>query len=127
MSHEAIKSVVNEVAVSKVLDHPNILKILIAYHDDQHIYIVQENFVPMGLIDVLTQHKRLKEMHVTLIMEQVMKVIAYCHSENLVHCDIRPENIFISHREGRHFDVKIGNFGNAVLLSPGRKLSDYRL
>ena len=41
---------------------------------------------------------------------QLVKVLAYIHEQGLAHCDLKPENIFMS-KEG---NIKVGDFGLAT-------------
>ena len=47
--------------------------------------------------------------------------VEYLHDRHIVHMDIKPENIMCTEREGT--TVKIVDFGTALLLSPGHRVT----
>jgi len=100
-----------EVAVMKALVHPNIVR----YHSASRW--LSDTYIAMEYIDGcdLSQITSCKGEHdvpesvVATVMREVLKGIAYMHDQHYAHCDIKPENIFLS-RDG---EVKIGDFGVA--------------
>jgi serine/threonine-protein kinase GIN4 len=44
-------------------------------------------------------------------MLQVVKALLYCHTQGILHRDIRPENIMINHKN----EVKLIDFGFSTL------------
>ena len=40
----------------------------------------------------------------------MLDAIAYMHSNNIIHCDLKPENIMCTSSQGK-FDIKITDFG----------------
>jgi len=49
------------------------------------------------------------------ICGQVASVLAALHNAEIVHCDIKPENVFLIQRDGRDNFVKLIDFGVAIL------------
>jgi len=46
-----------------------------------------------------------------------MSAIAYCHQNNVVHRDVKLDNILLSvDHEGKVFDVKLADFGKAMRI-----------
>jgi len=51
------------------------------------------------------------------VFHQCMSAIAYCHQNNVVHRDVKLDNILLSvDHEGKVFDVKLADFGKAMRI-----------
>lgn len=51
------------------------------------------------------------------VFHQAMAAIAYCHQNNVVHRDVKLDNILLSvDHEGKVFDVKLADFGKAMFI-----------
>ena len=100
-----------EVAVMRALDHPNIVRSFTASRCLTHFFLAIE-YMDGG---DLNQYKFRRESSnvpedlVGIVMREVLKGLAYMHERNYAHCDIKPENIFLS----KNGNVKIGDFGLA--------------
>ena len=75
------------------VDHPNIVKILEAYRDDQHLHIVMEQCKGQELFDFVLSKQKLNEQETVVIVAEILKTLKYLHNWNLVHRDLKPENI----------------------------------
>lgn len=93
------------------LTHPNLLKYIGLKEDEKGIYIAFEftAALPMNraLLDAVLHINTAPESK--RIMNQLMDVVAYLHSQNICHLNIRPENIFIT--KSAH-DVLLANPAN---------------
>lgn len=91
--------------------HPNLLNYISLQKDEQGWYITFEYIpaVPLNraLLDGVLQINTVAESK--RIMNQLMNAVAYLHSRNICHLDIRPENIFITKRT---HDVLLANLAN---------------
>jgi len=54
--------------------------------------------------------KNLETARVRLYQYQLLRGLAYMHGSGIMHCDIKPQNIFI---QGKTHTLKIGDFGTA--------------
>ena len=93
------------------LNHPNILAVYDVGHD-QAPYLVSE------LLEGQTVSERLREGKLAIskavdIARQTASGLAAAHSKGITHCDIKPENLFLT-KDGR---VKILDFGLAKVTS----------
>ena len=53
-------------------------------------------------------------------MNQLFKVITYCHLQNIIHRDLNPENIMIKGREKDScLQIKLIYFGTAKISEKG--------
>lgn len=123
---DSCKKLLNEVTILKEFDHPNLVKILDLFQDDDSVYIVEELFHGKELLDLIEKKHMLNEAFVCNIVNQVLQALAYCHGQNVIHRDVRPENILIEEgTKGLVFmdtslvRVKLVNFGCATTINPG--------
>ena len=97
------------------LDHPNIVRYLNKGNDSEGIYILTEYVDGLTLTDFREKypHYFQKEVNIRKILSQLVSALAYLHSHQIVHLDIKPENILIT------------NNGNSVkLIDLGLSYSD---
>lgn len=117
------KTVLNEVDILKTLDHPNILKIFEYFEDDKNYYIVMEFCSEGDLFDELERVKYLDEKNTANIIAQILAGLAYIHNRQIVHRDIKLENILICNKE-KEIHIKIIDF-NIATFYKGKKLSKF--
>ena len=109
--------IINEIEILKNLNHPNIVKVLEFYKTDQAYYIVSEYCNGGELFNKAESH--LSERQICVIFKQILSGLYYLHSKNIVHRDLKLENILISDIEyvpltgEEYLDIKIIDFGNA--------------
>ncbi|ORY67280.1 uncharacterized protein BCR38DRAFT_154082 [Pseudomassariella vexata] len=112
-------SIEREVAVLKLIDHPNIMKIFDIWENRSEIYLVLEYVEQGDLFEYINIHGPLPEEETIFFFRQMISALDYCHSFNICHRDLKPENILMT-REGQ---IKIADFGMAAIQqSPNHKL-----
>ena len=55
-----------------------------------------------------------KEDNAKLIARQLFSAIAYLHENNIIHNDVRPDNLMIEKVRGNFLRIKLIDFGNAT-------------
>lgn len=81
--------------------------------------IVMEYVDGLTLHDYMDRHGTFTKEKATAIIEQVCDALSYIHSHQLIHRDLKPRNIMLTH-DGRY--VKIIDFG----LSDGTAYTDFK-
>ncbi len=131
---EAVDQFTSEADLSRLLDHPNIVKVY-------EVGVLQEvYFMAMELVDgrdlgqILRRCKQngipLPVDFAVYIAKTLADALAYAHAAKgptgkplgIVHCDVSPSNLFIS----RVGDLKLGDFGVARAkggAGPGKELT----
>lgn len=104
---------VNEVAVMRRLDHPNVVKLYDTYDDvvNDRLFIVLE-YVPNGPVmnsSKLQGAATLEKSQVKSIFVDAVAGLMYLHSQSVVHRDFKPENLLL----GGDQRAKISDFGSA--------------
>jgi len=92
VTNETLSDFRREVRLVASLDHPNILGIKDASFIDDHFVIVQQ-LGEKTLSDRL--RSRMSILTILDLTSQMIAATAYAHSENIIHCDIKPENMII--------------------------------
>jgi serine/threonine protein kinase len=95
------------------LDHPNIAKVIEAYERHRHIYLIMEYCSGDNLCE-----REFTEEQTSIVVRKILSAVAYMHDNNVVHRDIKLENIMFD-KPGENGEVKIIDFGLAT-----RYLSD---
>lgn len=108
-----------EAAILRELDHPNIIKCFEIFEDASHI-ILSEEFIKGGNLYTY-QKSKLPVSTVANIMSQLLSALVYCHERQIVHRDIKLENIFIA--PGKDIQIKLGDFGFATKMNPNEPLN----
>ncbi|CAI7593185.1 unnamed protein product [Penicillium glandicola] len=100
---------IREISLMKELDHENILALYDVVHTDEKLVIVSEymdkdlkRFMDSrgGPLDLPT---------IKTFAYQMLRGVAYCHENSILHRDLKPQNLLIS-REG---SLKLADFGLA--------------
>lgn len=97
----------SELRVLQTTSHPNVLKLYSVFFDVESIYVVSEYCENGNLLDFMGRAGSLDTKEVLRIVLQILSGLEYLHSKNIVHLDIKPENIFLDQK----FNVRIGDFG----------------
>lgn len=112
---QAIERFQREGRATAGLAHPNIVQV---YDVGQHqglSFIVMELCEGTSLRDVLRFEHHVPEARVRAIAEQLLSALDAAHSRNIVHRDVKPENIIV----GRGDRIKLMDFGIAKVLTDG--------
>ena len=108
-----VKKFQSEAQSAAGLIHPNIVNVYDVGEDRGLYFIVMELVEGITLKDYIQKKGRLTPKEVISITLQVCAGIEAAHSHQIVHRDIKPQNIIIS-REGK---VKVTDFGIAKATS----------
>lgn len=114
---EKKKLIRRELEIHQNLAHKNILKLLAWFHDEESIYLVLE-FAPGGsLYSKMNKQPKGKftEHQTAIYIAQLTSALRYMHNKNIMHHDIKPENILL----GFHGDIKLADFGYSVHSESG--------
>jgi len=80
--------------ILRVLDHPNILKLIECHEDSKNFYIVTELLEGGELFDRIVDEKYpITEKTASMYARTMLEAIKHCHDMNIIHRDIKPENL----------------------------------
>ncbi|XP_045103715.1 LOW QUALITY PROTEIN: mitogen-activated protein kinase kinase kinase kinase 4-like [Portunus trituberculatus] len=118
-------NVEREVEIMKTLNaeaaHPRLIQLYDAYDMEKEMCLVLEIVDGGELFErVINDDFVLTERACTVFVKQICEGVEFIHSKNILHLDMKPENILCLSREGNR--VKICDFGLARKYDPRKKL-----
>ncbi len=99
----------NEARAAAGLSHPHIVTVFDAGPSDTGVYIAMERLQGQDLRHLLLQGVRPGPIEAAQVVRRVADALAYAHRKGVVHCDIKPANIFMTGR----MHPKVLDFGIA--------------
>ena len=95
-TEEELDKVKDEYKILQKLDHPSILKIYQNSQDDRYIYVIMEFFKGRELFDKLKSEGPIKDERIApKILLEILHVLKYIHSKNIVYRDLKLENLLL--------------------------------
>mmetsp|Transcript_9997 Transcript_9997/g.11360 ORF Transcript_9997/g.11360 Transcript_9997/m.11360 type:complete len:331 (-) Transcript_9997:490-1482(-) len=103
-----IKAIEAEIKVLSQLDHPNIVKYYESFADEGGMYIVTELIKGETLSQKIEKEcTGFNDSDAAKIVHQLASALNHCHSKNIIHRDIKPDNVIIDDR----LNVTLLDFG----------------
>jgi serine/threonine protein kinase len=106
---EALSEIENEINLMRKLRHRNIVRLLDTDREGNTLSILMEYVPGKSLDNLLQKYGSLSEPVIRNYTKQILLALAYCHSLNVVHRDIKGKNILVD-KTGR---LKLADFGSA--------------
>uniref|UniRef100_A0A668AX05 Protein kinase domain-containing protein n=1 Tax=Myripristis murdjan TaxID=586833 RepID=A0A668AX05_9TELE len=111
----------NEIELMNCLHHPKLVQCLAAYDTPSEIVMVLEYIAGGELFErIVDDNFEHTEPTSARYMQQILEGMQYVHKQNIVHLDLKPENIVCVDTTGTR--IKIIDFGLASKLESGKPL-----
>ena len=116
--------IMDEIEILKNLDHPDIVRITEFYNTDNSYYIISE-YCKYGELFEQVKYE-FSETQIAVMFRQILSGIAYLHSNNIIHRDLKLENILVNDIEKSIitkedlFLLKIIDFGTAKIFDKNK-------
>ena len=116
----------NEMDILRKLSHPNIAKIYDFYQSDDCYYLINEFFAEGNICDYIGKGN-LNEQQLSIIFYQVLSGLSYLHEKDIIHRDMKPQNILISKKEidlltdEEYFWIQIIDYDCAKIFEENKK------
>ncbi|XP_030071698.1 PAS domain-containing serine/threonine-protein kinase isoform X2 [Microcaecilia unicolor] len=109
--------VTQEIAILTRLQHPNIIKVLDVFENKDFFQLVMEKHGSgLDLFEFIDHQPILDEPLASYIYRQLVAAMGYLRSRNILHRDIKDENVIIA----EDFSIKLVDFGSATYLELGK-------
>ena len=109
-------SFIREAQLTALLEHPNIITVHdIGFYDNNKPFFTMELKTGDNLKDILKERLKDKASHsiqkLIVVFQKVCDAVEYSHSRNVLHLDIKPENIQV----GKYGEVALCDWGLATI------------
>uniref|UniRef100_A0A6Q2YTG7 Serine/threonine-protein kinase n=1 Tax=Esox lucius TaxID=8010 RepID=A0A6Q2YTG7_ESOLU len=106
----------NEVAILQNLHHPGIVNLECMFETPERVFVVMEKLHGDMLEMILSSEKgKLPERITKFLVTQILVALRHLHFKNIVHCDLKPENVLLASAESFP-QVKLCDFGFARII-----------
>jgi serine/threonine protein kinase len=114
-----VKRFLREAVAASQVVHPNVVNVTdYGQLPDGNYYIAMEHLDGVTLDDELERLGRLPVRRALDIIIQLADALDYCHAQDIVHRDLKTENVLLCTVHGRPDVVKLVDFGIARILGP---------
>ncbi|KAK7904048.1 hypothetical protein WMY93_016655 [Mugilogobius chulae] len=116
------KIALREIRMLKQLKHANLVNLIEVFRRKRRLHLVFE-YCDYTVLSELDRHPRgVPEQLAKSITWQTLQAVNFCHKQNCIHRDVKPENILIT----KHQVIKLCDFGFArILTGPCDYYTDY--
>ncbi|KAG6633016.1 hypothetical protein CIPAW_12G019200 [Carya illinoinensis] len=119
-----VEDVRREVAImSKLPDHPNVVKLRETYEDSENVHLVMELCEGGELFDRIVARGHYSERAAASVARTIAEVVRMCHANGVMHRDLKPENFLFANKKERS-PLKAIDFGLSVFFKPGERFSE---
>jgi len=110
-----------EAGLHSSLRHNNIVQLRDVVETPNKLFLVMDLVEGGELIDYVTARGRMTEDEARPVFLQIVEALQYIHAKNIVHRDLKLDNILVDSRTSRpgFLAVKLSDFGHSKLLHDG--------
>lgn len=108
-----------EISTMKLVQHPNIVRLLEVLASKKRIYLIMEYVRGGDLSDKIAYLQKITEDEARKYFHQLIDAVNYCHSRNVYHRDLKPQNLLLDEKG----NLKVSDFGLSVLHQTDAVLS----
>lgn len=114
------EDIMREISIMNQLHHKRLVGLVDAFDTPGNIIMIMEYVTGGELFERVAETDCLTEKEASFYMYQLLQALQHMHSKNIVHLDLKPENIVCVSKGS--WDIKVIDFGLAQELVPGVRL-----
>ncbi|CAD8057116.1 unnamed protein product [Paramecium sonneborni] len=92
-TQDQINSIKKEVQILRQIKNSHISNLIEIFENDELIFLIMEELKGESLQTILEKQQQMNENQIKQIMKPLFECVAYLHSNNIFHRDIKPQNI----------------------------------
>lgn len=119
--HQEEARIMNEVAIMKSLNHPNVLKLIDFFEESPNFYLVMELMEGGDLFDRVATKMQYKEVDARKLALSFLRAVEHIHSHCVAHRDLKPQNLLLKSIQN-DCDVKVSDFSFAKRVHTPKSL-----
>ena len=96
------------IVMQKLGNHDRIPRLLAYFEEQQEFYLVQEYIPGHPLSTELTVGARWREEKVVELLQEILEILIFIHSQGVIHRDIKPDNIMRREIDSRLILIDFG-------------------
>jgi serine/threonine-protein kinase len=118
---EVVSRFLREARTAAKLKHPNVVDVLdMGTSSDGAVFMVLELLEGESLFELLEREKQLAPARALSLLLPVIDALAFAHDQEIVHRDVKPENVFLSVDARGRVVPKLLDFGIAKVRDADR-------
>lgn len=115
------KKVFQEVYIMNKIHDKNVIRLLELFESPRHLMIVLEYAGGGDLLQLLRARGKLSESEARPIFKQIVDAVIACHNEEIIHRDIKLDNILLNEEMTL---IKLCDFGVSRVAKPSFKINE---
>jgi serine/threonine-protein kinase len=100
--------------LGKIGNHPQVPRLLDYFEDNQQFYLVQEYISGSTIQQEIKRSGPLSEAGTKQFLSEILPLLQYIHSNQVIHRDIKPANLIRRDQDGRLVLIDFGAVKNQV-------------
>jgi calcium/calmodulin-dependent protein kinase I len=115
-------AIYDEVAIMAPLLHPHIVPLIDFFEEKDCYFLVLELMSGGDLFDRIGKKKTYSEADARDLTVKMLKSMAFCHTHNIAHCDMKPKNLLLMSEDNDSY-IKLADFGFAARCHSEKSLT----